>query len=234
MFIFFVTFTYFAVLNVVTALFCQTAVESSMCDQDILLEKKTQGLEVIRSRLEKLFLELDDLNQNDDSPEGMFTFEELQDFMQEPRVQARFGILGIEADDAWSLFKLIDEEQSDIVSIENFVKGCMKLRGEATRLDLELFAYSFRFHMNKLDRFMEHVASRMAKDEETVHQLDTMLQDEDVRVQNLAMQVETEQKRKEEKRKVKEVTALSPKSAEVLAAAEDNVMPMGKAAETSV
>merc|ERR1712072_939710 len=111
-------------------------------------------------------------------------------------------------------------------------KGCMKLRGEATRLDLELFAYSFRFHMNKLDRFMEHVASRMAKDEETVHQLDTMLQDEDVRVQNLAMQVETEKKRKEERRKVK--TTLSPKSAEVLAAAEDNVMPMGKAAETSV
>merc|ERR1712178_124613 len=122
------------------------------------------GMDMIKNRLERLIVELDDMNQSAASPEGMFTFQELQGFMQEEIVKAKFGILGIEPEDAWSLFKLIDVDQTNLVDTDSFLEGCIKLRGEATRLDLELLTYTFNFHMDNLNQFMEHVVMRLQED----------------------------------------------------------------------
>lgn len=101
--------------------------------------------------------ELEALSQSEYSPPGMFSFEELVAFMQEERVQHKFAILGIEPNDAWSLYKLIDKDGTDLIEISTFLEGCMKLRGEATKLDLESLSYRFEAHANNLREFMGHV-----------------------------------------------------------------------------
>ena len=42
--------------------------------------------------------------------------------------------LGISTDDVWTLFMLIDNDDSGMVDIEEFVSGCMQLRGPAKSL----------------------------------------------------------------------------------------------------
>ena len=42
--------------------------------------------------------------------------------------------LGISTDDIWTLFLLIDVDDNGVVDIEEFVAGCMQLRGPAQSL----------------------------------------------------------------------------------------------------
>merc|ERR1711988_1160796 len=144
-------------------MFCQNAVESSMCDHEVLLNNKIQSEKMMQERLQDLFVELDEMNQSEESPPGVFTFEELVSSVHIPRFQAKFAVLGIEPEDAFSLFKLLDKSGDGIIDGDEFVSGCLRLRGMATRLDVEMLSYSFEFHMKKLDKFMEHVTERLGQ-----------------------------------------------------------------------
>lgn len=55
--------------------------------------------------------------------------------------------LGISTDDVWTLFLLIDVDDNGVVDIEEFVAGCMQLRGPAQSLQVAKMAYE-----NKLTR----------------------------------------------------------------------------------
>lgn len=161
MFYIYIAFTYFVVLNVVTALFCQHAVESSLADRDVLLDRKLRDKELVGKRLYQLFEDIDDINTSEESPPGKFTFDELQYVLRDDQVKARFAIVGIEPEDAWTLFKLIDTDDEKIINTDQFISGCLRLRGDATRLDLELLGYDFQFLVRKLDGFMEHVVDKL-------------------------------------------------------------------------
>jgi len=145
----YVSLTYFVVLNVVTALFCQHAIEGAMTDQDALLENKMHGMQHIENKLTKLFADLDEIEQSSESPPGMCTFSELEIFLADPRLRAELAILGLETDDAEALFKLIDVDGDGCIETHAFISGCMRLRGEATKLDMQLLSYDLHNFMQE-------------------------------------------------------------------------------------
>merc|ERR1711998_210602 len=59
LFVFFVAFIYFAVLNVVTGVFCQSAIESAAHDRDMVTEQQLRSRERYVTELISLFKELD-------------------------------------------------------------------------------------------------------------------------------------------------------------------------------
>lgn len=154
-FLFYVSFTFFAVLNVVTALFCQQAVEHTLASED----PNEKAVRILRAcnkteiKLVELFTELDEIEQSDESPPGMVTKSDLDLFMEDERVSASFALLGIEPWDSEVLFRLLDAGEVGMVPIEDFVDGCMKLRGDAQRLDLY-----FMFNELKHDLANLHIA----------------------------------------------------------------------------
>lgn len=126
LFLLYISFTYFAFLNVVTALFCQHAVEHAIANEDKVI---------------MLLLELDEMNQSEDSPPGIITRDDLEEFMSDERVKAQFAILGIDTGDSGMMYSMLDTGESNQLSVEDFVRGCMKLRGPAQRTDV-LFIFS--------------------------------------------------------------------------------------------
>ena len=70
-FLAYMTFTYFAVLNVITALFCQQVVEHALTVD--VFENKMESLQQVEKDLLRLFNELDDLARSHDSPPGTVT-----------------------------------------------------------------------------------------------------------------------------------------------------------------
>lgn len=90
-------------------------------------------------QLIQLFTELDESSQCDDSPPGYVNEEDLHHMMGDERVQAKFMQLGLSAEDAFAVFRVIETRSgSGLVSIEEFVPGCTKMksrqrRGMATR-----------------------------------------------------------------------------------------------------
>lgn len=63
--------------------------------------------------------------------------------------------LGISTDDVWTLFMLIDNDDSGMVDIEEFVSGCMQLRGPAKSLQVGV---SLRFR--RFRAIVEHISRR--------------------------------------------------------------------------
>eukprot|EP00930_Biecheleria_cincta_P001842 TRINITY_DN102933_c0_g1_i1.p1 TRINITY_DN102933_c0_g1~~TRINITY_DN102933_c0_g1_i1.p1 ORF type:complete len:634 (-),score=96.61 TRINITY_DN102933_c0_g1_i1:233-2134(-) len=142
-FLVFLTFTYFAVLNVVTGVFCQSAIEAASFDKDIAIQAQLQQREEYLKQFRLIFKELD----QDDSDQ--VTQDELESkFREDPRLLAYFDSLGINAADAWTLFKLLDIDYSGCIDIDEFAAGCLNLRGPAKAVQIAKMSYENKIQRN--------------------------------------------------------------------------------------
>lgn len=126
----FIAFTYFAVLNVVTGIFCQHAIETASQNEDLLVHEQMANRALHVTRIQNLFRTMDD----DES--GVLTFDELNKHISTTGVQAIFEALHIDTSDAWTLFNILANSGKNEVNVDEFVTGLMHLKGNAKRIDL--------------------------------------------------------------------------------------------------
>jgi len=160
LFAIFIFFTYFAVLNVVTGVFCQSAIEAAHRDPDLIVHSLIMNKKAYIDKIKNLFTSLD----GDDS--GHITLKELEKLMKDETLQAHFEALDLDVNDAWTLFKLIDQDNQHTIDIEEFVMGCMKLRGTAKTMDMARLQADNRWLMKRLSRFKHTVDQKL----ERIHQ----------------------------------------------------------------
>eukprot|EP00931_Biecheleriopsis_adriatica_P018612 TRINITY_DN12988_c0_g2_i1.p1 TRINITY_DN12988_c0_g2~~TRINITY_DN12988_c0_g2_i1.p1 ORF type:complete len:524 (+),score=93.09 TRINITY_DN12988_c0_g2_i1:98-1573(+) len=129
-FITYIIFTYFAVLNVVTGVFCQSAIEGASADKEMSVMLQLANKRGYINTIKSIFQVLD----QDDSLE--ITMDEFEQSLSDPRMQAYMESVDIHALDAWTLFKIIDSDNSGSIDIEEFVSGCLQLRGSAKAVQL--------------------------------------------------------------------------------------------------
>ena len=56
-------------------------------------------------------------------------------------MSAFFATIDIETDDAWLLFSLIDNDKSGCIDLEEFVSGCLTLKGSAKAIQMAQLSY---------------------------------------------------------------------------------------------
>merc|ERR1712228_932434 len=93
----FMFFTLYSVLNVITGIFCNNAIETTRSDPDLAAASLMHMKEVYIHRLKLLFSSVD----QDGS--GHITVDEFELLMTEGTLQAYLMTLGLEASDAWEL-----------------------------------------------------------------------------------------------------------------------------------
>eukprot|EP00930_Biecheleria_cincta_P085465 TRINITY_DN7485_c0_g1_i1.p1 TRINITY_DN7485_c0_g1~~TRINITY_DN7485_c0_g1_i1.p1 ORF type:complete len:665 (+),score=103.64 TRINITY_DN7485_c0_g1_i1:22-2016(+) len=132
LFVVYITFCTFAVLNAITGEFCQKAMESSSRDKDLQIQSMAASREyqvtVLRNVVERI------------QANSLFTEEgiALYDFeqrLEDPEIQSFFHTLDLEVSDAWMFFKLMDDGRG-FLGVEEFVDGCQRLKGSARSIDL--------------------------------------------------------------------------------------------------
>merc|ERR1712157_356755 len=79
--------------------------------------------------------------QADADNSGQLSWEEFKTHLEDNRVKAYFQTLDLDIRKAHTLFKLLDRNGSGGVGIEEFLDGCLRLRGEAKSLDMNLVIY---------------------------------------------------------------------------------------------
>lgn len=151
MFCAYVSFTYFAVLNVVTGVFCQSAFESAQRDRDLVVSSMLAKKQDFVSEIQKLF------KQIDADHSGTITVEEFENHIQDDAVQAYFAALELETSDAWTFFRLLDTEKTEAIDVEEFVLGCLRMKGAAKGIDLAKLLYEQKRMMRGLQLFVEHL-----------------------------------------------------------------------------
>merc|ERR1711920_390369 len=125
----------FAILNVVTAVFCQSAINSAQLDKDLATMQLLDELNIFSEKLTGLFKSID----SDES--GFITLNELEDVLSEPFANAYMESLGISTADAWTLVKLLDHDKTGTIDLAEFVSGCRDLRGGAKAIHVATLAY---------------------------------------------------------------------------------------------
>jgi len=142
----YITFTYFAVLNVLTAVFCQTAIDSEKYDEDAMIQSMLARKQTYVRQLEKLYQSLDPTGT------GHITLRRFEESFAKPAFKAFFSALDLEPDDAWVLFKLLDVDSTRGIDHDEFVMGCLRLRGFAKSVDM---AKLMTMNVQVLDRITE-------------------------------------------------------------------------------
>jgi len=92
---------------------------------------------------------------------NIITLTELEEYLRDDRVQAYFASLELQPGDAWELFKLFDTDGQNAVDIDEFLSGCMRLKGTARALDIAKLAYESKWLSMKFTKFIGHVEHRL-------------------------------------------------------------------------
>jgi len=145
-FVGFISFCYLAVLNIVTGIVFSIAIESATEDLDMQIAANLADKEKYTKQLTNLFQNID----IDHS--GHISLDEIQDVMKaDPEgVSALFDAMEITVETAWELFQLLDTNGSRTVGLDEFVEGCLRLRGNAKAADIHLLMHESKLSCKKL------------------------------------------------------------------------------------
>jgi len=148
-------FLFLAFLNVVTGVFCQGAIEGAYHDQTIVIENQMEYAERYAERLRGLFHDMD----ADGS--GAITIDELENHLQNQDVKAYFASLDIDPSDTWTLFSLLDADGTTEIQLEEFIIGCLRLKGSAKAVDMVRVGYENQYMSKQLQSIEKQVFNCM-------------------------------------------------------------------------
>lgn len=165
LFLVYMTFMLLAVLNIVTGIFVETALSVAHADVDVVIQEEMDCEEGALNGLRFLLQDIDPERK------GQITLEQIQDAVsQDPRVQAHFRGLGIVFSEAVSFFDLLDTDDTGKVDAEEFLLGCMKLRGTARSIDIQTLLAENKKLCRLMRRLVRDVEQRLEqKATDTVH-----------------------------------------------------------------
>merc|ERR1719387_421955 len=74
--------------------------------------------------------------QSDEDGSGTLTIEEVQAAMKDPEAMNKLKLIDLPLEDPHEIFALLDIDQSGELSIDEFISGCMRIKGNAKSKDL--------------------------------------------------------------------------------------------------
>eukprot|EP00929_Paragymnodinium_shiwhaense_P077436 TRINITY_DN39879_c0_g3_i1.p1 TRINITY_DN39879_c0_g3~~TRINITY_DN39879_c0_g3_i1.p1 ORF type:complete len:670 (-),score=121.30 TRINITY_DN39879_c0_g3_i1:768-2714(-) len=154
----FIVFAQFAVLNVVTGVFCQAAVESAQKDREFMVQNimtnKKRFMTAIGDQFNNMFKRFP-------ASKGGITAEIFAEQLNGDGVQEYFALLDLDGSDAWMLFQLLDEDGSGTIDVEEFVEGCLRLKGSARGIDLAKLSKDFKHIGQQLSDELANVKNQL-------------------------------------------------------------------------
>merc|ERR1712136_207949 len=162
LFLFFILFTVLAVLNVVTGIFVKEAQEMALKDRHVQLHQEFEENRQLLRNLKEIF------NWMDEGGTGCVSLGDFVRILDQQAVRLRFAQVGLDIQDATTFFRILDQNDSEELSIEEFVMGCMRFKGRANRMDLEVMLMDTKKLMRKMAKMNEKFAERLGKIEHAV------------------------------------------------------------------
>jgi len=146
-FLVYIAFSMLAMLNVVTGVFVESVMKSTVKDRNLFMI----------SNARELFASIE-RDDNSDGPVAM-TWGVFQSKMHSPQMQEFFKAIDVDPCEAKGLFHLLDLDGSGSLSADEFLNGCLRLRGEAKSLDVALLIQEVR----RVRKMFEHYLDRSTR-----------------------------------------------------------------------
>eukprot|EP00435_Cladocopium_sp_Y103_P062062 s1541_g23.t1 len=158
LFHFYVAFCSFALLNVMTGVFCNSAIKAAENDTELLVQSTVQMRKELRDHVVSLFHSIDERGL------GRVTITDFEKAFDTEAMQAFIHALQLGAVDAWTFFTTVDKDGDFEVSVDEFTERCMQLHGPAKSVDLfavRMQNTKLQTQLNRMEDIMAaHLASR--------------------------------------------------------------------------
>ena len=146
-----------AVMNIMTGIFVNDALLMASMDRELMEQEQKAKSDGNIDAVHALFREID-CDQT-----GKITLEELKDIMNRKDVNAIFATVGLEVSNATSFFKLLDVDDSNSLEVDEFVVGCLKIRGMAKAVDLQTLMYENKRMIKYMRQGLETITALLHK-----------------------------------------------------------------------
>eukprot|EP00747_Dinoflagellata_sp_TGD_P112002 gnl/TRDRNA2_/TRDRNA2_171351_c0_seq2.p1 gnl/TRDRNA2_/TRDRNA2_171351_c0~~gnl/TRDRNA2_/TRDRNA2_171351_c0_seq2.p1 ORF type:complete len:170 (-),score=28.92 gnl/TRDRNA2_/TRDRNA2_171351_c0_seq2:378-887(-) len=120
LFVCYIAFSIFALMNVVTGVFVESALQHAHRDRDTYMAHTVSEL----------------FHKVDIEQSGVMSWDEFERALQLSEMQSYFKEINIGLEGARGLFSLLDIDGSGLVDLDELVHGFFRLRGPAKSLDL--------------------------------------------------------------------------------------------------
>lgn len=127
-FCFYSGFVIFAVLNIVTGVFVESAIETA----------NGEKRKVMLYQMQQLF------KSADADCSGTIDWDEFEVQLSNPQMLDYLQQVDIDPNEARDLFYLLDIEETGEIEIDSLVDGCMRLHGYAKSIDLAAFMHEYK------------------------------------------------------------------------------------------
>mmetsp|Transcript_13554 Transcript_13554/g.30882 ORF Transcript_13554/g.30882 Transcript_13554/m.30882 type:complete len:740 (+) Transcript_13554:68-2287(+) len=134
-FVTYVAFMVFGVMNVLTAIFVESATQIAQVDQDLAIQEQLRRDSSTINMIKAMF------NEADKDGSGILTSEEFEELLTDEKYIFAMRLIDIDIAEARGLFQLLDLGETGEVSIQEFVTGMMRLKGSAKGIDLATLIY---------------------------------------------------------------------------------------------
>jgi len=147
--LFYIAFFNFAVYNVLTGIFVEHTQKVSRRDRDALTMEQRRKESNVAAQLRRLVMEMDS------NRDGKITWEELVSYLRDDKVATFLASIGLDIQDAEVFFKMLsDISDSEEVDMDTFVHGCLRMKGNATSIDMQSLAYETKIIHEKVDALL--------------------------------------------------------------------------------
>eukprot|EP00929_Paragymnodinium_shiwhaense_P004013 TRINITY_DN10471_c1_g3_i1.p1 TRINITY_DN10471_c1_g3~~TRINITY_DN10471_c1_g3_i1.p1 ORF type:complete len:422 (-),score=51.25 TRINITY_DN10471_c1_g3_i1:369-1634(-) len=127
-FILYVALIQWVVLNVITGCFCESAAEAARKDVSLAVQAYRADRDRFLHQCKAIFRSID-VDSN-----GLVKIEDMRRYLDSEPARALFSALEVEIGDACGLFEMLDEDGNEEIDLEEFMWGCMQIRGSAKAL----------------------------------------------------------------------------------------------------
>ena len=162
LFLVYVAVMFFALLNIVTGIFVNDAVEMAQLDRDVMMRFEQDKRRHVMKSLEGIFAQID-------KGTGLVTLEDFSASLERPHIAALLSHLQLEISDAVSLFKALDVDGSEGLEMEEFVMGCLQIRGQAKTVDMVTL-------MRENKRLMKKLTKSSSRHEDSLNHINKQLE----------------------------------------------------------
>mmetsp|Transcript_83262 Transcript_83262/g.129952 ORF Transcript_83262/g.129952 Transcript_83262/m.129952 type:complete len:151 (+) Transcript_83262:493-945(+) len=138
----------FHVLNAIMGIFVDAALKNAKKDRD------WQMVNMVRN-----FFTLSGAAEGEER--GVISYEKYLAHLDDAWMKQYFEFLDVDISEAKRLFQLLDTDGSGTLEADEFLGGCMRLRGNARAMDLELMAYEHRRFQKKISSHAKIVQARL-------------------------------------------------------------------------
>lgn len=153
-FLLYVSFAILALMNIVTAVFVDGALQKAAAQRDMMVEQELVGKKRLVENLREIFYEADQ------DASGGLTRAEFCAKLDDERVQAYMHALHIHYENPSELFGTVDDDGDGVINIDDFVGKLVSMKGSANAADIKFLISQNRDMLRTTRSLLQWVFSK--------------------------------------------------------------------------